>query len=134
MAAQQQECQAVIVGHADVLVVWRLQRRDSFLAPAPRRFVAPLLDASTRRDPDQPGSWVARNAVGRPLDRRGLQRLLDRILATIEIAVTACQCTEDLRRQVPQQSLESGRRRIHISKPLRSITGRTSRTLSRSRI
>ena len=100
MAAQQQKCEAVIVGHADVLVVRRLQRRDSLFAAAPRRFAAPLLDAPARGDPDQPGSRVARKAIGRPLHGRRQQRLLDRILATGEIAVAAYQCAEDLGRKV----------------------------------
>ena len=58
-------------------------------------------------------------------DGRGQQRLLDRVLAGVELAVAADQHAEDLRRELAQQVLDrlaAG----HISNPASSITARTS--------
>ncbi len=63
--------------------------------------------------------------LDRPLDRGGEQCLLDGVLARAEVAVTAHERAEGLRRQLAQQALDAGAG-SHISVPDVSIIGRTS--------
>ena len=60
-----------------------------------------------------------------PLEGGGQQRLLDRVLARVELPVTAHEHAEDLRRQLAQQALGVGVL-SHISVPASSMIGRTS--------
>jgi hypothetical protein len=60
-----------------------------------------------------------------PLERGGQQRFLHRVLATVELPVTANERAEDPRRQLAQQALDVGAL-SHISVPASSMTGRTS--------
>ena len=60
-----------------------------------------------------------------PLDARGEQRFLHRVLARVEVPVAADERAEDLRRERAQQILDFDPRR-HISSPPASMTGRTS--------
>ena len=66
-----------------------------------------------------------------PLDRGGQQRLLDGVLARVELPVTAHEHAEDLRRQPAQQVHVIGVR-SHISAPAPSMSGRTSSGVKRA--
>jgi hypothetical protein len=61
----------------------------------------------------------------RPLRGGREQRLLQRVLGLVELAVPADEHAEDLRREFAQQALDAGIV-VHISSPDASITGRTS--------
>ena len=75
----------------------------------------------------QPRGFV-RDAIRRPLRAAASTRLLDGVLALLELAVATDEHAEDLRRQLAQQVL--GRRVMSLhhtsSWPLENITGRTS--------
>ena len=88
------------------------------LARATRTIGADLVDQSVCRDGDQPAARVIRNAVGRPLVGRGQQRLLDGVLARVELSVAPNERAEDLRRPAAQQALDVlCARRGHMSCP-----------------
>ena len=53
----------------------------------------------TRRGGDQPGPWIVRDAVVRPLGGGGRQRFLDRVLGQVEVSVATHPRGEDMRRQ-----------------------------------
>ena len=69
---------------------------------------APLVGEPPRRDGQQPAARVVRDAVGRPLNGRGEERLLDGVLGRVEGSVPADERTEDLRRKLAQQALDPG--------------------------
>ena len=75
-----------------------------------------LVDQPPGGDGDQPAARVVRHAVGGPLRGRGQQRLLDGVLARVELAVAADQRAEDLRRQLAQQVLGGVRRSLTSSR------------------
>src|SRR5512132_1284470 len=84
------------------LVAWR--HRCDRLLPAPASLrTAQLVDQPPRRDPDQPAAGVVRGTGHRPLLRGGEQRLLNRVLGGIEVAVPPHERAEDLRRKLAQQ-------------------------------
>jgi hypothetical protein len=106
MAAQQQQGQRVVVVAGVLLprtgdrrAVDRRHRRDRVLAPPARLLSAKLVDQPPRRDPDQPGPRVLRDALFGPLDGGGEQRLLHRVLGRVEMPVPSHERAEDLRRQ-----------------------------------
>ena len=68
-----------------------------------------LVDQPPRRRLDQPAARLLRNAVTRPAQSRGEQRLLDGVLGRVEIAEPANQRAEDLRRELAQQVLDAAR-------------------------
>ncbi len=76
------------------------------LAPPTRGVAPPLLDQAARGDGRQPAARVVRDPVAWPLRGRGDERLLDGVLAGIELAVTADQRGEDQRREITQQCLD----------------------------
>ena len=67
---------------------------------------AQLVGQPPRGDRDQPAARVVRHALARPLDGGGQQRLLDGVLAGVELAVAPDERAEDLRRQLAQQVLD----------------------------
>jgi len=79
-----------------------------FLAAAAGALAAPFVDQTTRGDRQQPRSRVGRNTLGGPLQRRGEERLLDGILARVELTVPPRERAEDLRRKFAQQVLDAG--------------------------
>ena len=89
----------------------RLQRGDGLLPAPPRALAAPLVDQPPLGDGQQPRARVVRHALVRPLQRRGEQRLLHRVLARVELPVPAYQHAEDLRRELAQQVLDPAVRR-----------------------
>ena len=60
-----------------------------------------LVGEATRRHRHQPPSGILRPPLHRPLGRGRHQRLLDGVLAGVEVAVAAHQRTEHLRDQPP---------------------------------
>ena len=60
------------------------------------------------RHRDQPATWVLGDALIRPLERGGEQRLLHGVLGRVEVAVAADERAEDLRRELAQQVLGTG--------------------------
>ena len=107
------------------LVVVDLEQRDPLFPTPPGNFVAVELDTPARRDRHQPSLRIRRDAFNAPLRRRREQRLLDRILACREIAKATHEQGEGFRDEVAQPIVELVRG-VHISNPLKSITGRTS--------
>src|SRR5207245_1779419 len=95
----------------------------SHLTRGPGTLAAALVDQPPGRDLDQPPAGTVRDTVGRPLLRRGEQRLLDRVLARRGVAVATDQRPEDVRRLVPPYVLE---RCGHSSAPPSPMTGRSS--------
>src|SRR6202035_1736326 len=75
---------------------------------------------------DQPAGGVGRYAVDRPADRGREQRLLDGVLAVVEVAVTAHEHTKDAGSELAQQVGNGRMDGAHMSLSLRSSTGRTS--------
>ena len=71
------------------------------------------VDQPPRADPDQPRAGVVGDALVRPLARRGQERLLDGVLAPVEVAVPPHERREDVRRGLPPHVLVrlTGRRR-----------------------
>ena len=115
----------VRLGRQGLQRLGREQGRCLRLALAPRRVAADLVGQAAGRDRDQPAPRVVRQALLGPLERGGQERLLDRVLAVVELAVAPDQRAEDLRRELAKQALDALERR-HISRPERSISGRTS--------
>ena len=64
--------------------------------------------------------------VGRPLQRRGEQRLLHGVLAGVELPVPADQRAEDLRRELAQQVLDRASRAASLLRGGSSMIRRTS--------
>ena len=110
VAAEEQQGQGVVV-------LARTSRLDLVghrdLARGPGPVGPPRVDQPPRADPDQPRAGVVRDALVRPLARRGQERLLDGVLAPVEVAVPAHERREDVRRGVPPHVLVrlTGRRR-----------------------
>ena len=102
VAAEEQQGQGVVV-------LARTSRLDLVghrdLAPGPGPVGPPGVDQPPRADPDQPRAGVVRDALVRPLPRRGQERLLDGVLAPVEVAVPAHERREDVRRGVPPHVL-----------------------------
>ena len=111
MAAQQQQGQRVI-DPGNRQGFGRSPGRDRLLAPVPSRLVAPQFDQPPRGGRDQPTLRIVRQPLDRPLQRRGQQRLLHRVLTGVELPVPADQQREHLRGQLAQ-SLLGRRYRIH---------------------
>jgi hypothetical protein len=61
---------------------------------------------SPEGDLDQPAARRLRHPGLGPLERRGQQRLLDRVLGGLEVAMTTYECGKRLRRESPQQTLD----------------------------
>ena len=86
-----------IGGGGDELVGRQLVGDDGLAAGA-GLVRATNVDQATGGDPDQPAARVLRQAVGRPLPRRGNKRLLERVLGGGEVSVAAHERREDVRR------------------------------------
>ena len=101
--------------------------------PPPAGLVAAQeVGQAARRDGDQPGARVVGAAVARPLLRGRQQRLLDRVLAGVEVAVAPDQRAEDLRHQRAQQVL-GGRTAGHRSEAASCMIGFTSTRPNRAK-
>lgn len=74
---------------------------------------------------------MVRDALAGPLHGGGQQRLLDRVLAGVEVAVPADERAEGLRSEPAQQVL-GGAGAAHISNPDGSMIGLTSTALYRA--
>src|SRR5690606_3222519 len=75
------------------------------LAPPPRLLGPEQVGEPARGHGDEPAARVVRHALLRPPQGRRQQRLLDRVLGRVEVAVAAHDRAEDLRRQLTQQDL-----------------------------
>ena len=73
---------------------WSISRREATVISQPR--------------------GLSGHALGGPLRRGREQRLLDRVLARVELPVPAHEHAEDLRRQLAQQVLDASGRRSHL--------------------
>ena len=107
MAAHEQHDQRV-VPIRDLRRRRLLQRRQALAVP-PGPFAAPLVDQPPLGGLDQPAARLRRNTVSRPVQGGREQRLLDGVLGGVEVAVPANERAEDLRRQLAQQVLDTGR-------------------------
>src|SRR5260221_362546 len=103
MAAEEQQGERIVVLFGQFAVGWHVQGRETFLAMPPSALATPFVHQPTRRDGLQPRSRIVRDALLRPLQCRCQERLLDGILARVELAMSPRQGTEDLRRELAQQ-------------------------------
>jgi hypothetical protein len=110
VAAQEQQREGVVAGGATGFEVGvhlatggRGRSADGLglLPPAAGGVAAQLVGEATRRHRHQPPSGILRPSLHRPLGRGRQQRLLDGVLAGVEVAVAAHQRTEHLRDQPP---------------------------------
>src|ERR671924_1834911 len=131
MAAKEQEREGVVPAGSG-LILWSrgglvvgVLRRGRVFAAAASILAAQLVGQAAGGDRQKPAPRVLGHAVRRPLDCRGEQRLLHRVLAGVEPAVPANQRAEDLRRELAEQVLDAGRG-FHISVPASAISGRSS--------
>jgi hypothetical protein len=105
VAAHEQHDQAVVlIGN---LSRGPLERRQ-FLALPAGPFAPPLVDQAEAGGPQQPTAWIRRDPVARPVLGGREERRLNRVLGRIEVAGSTRERTQDLRRQLAQQVLESG--------------------------
>jgi len=107
MTAEKQEREGVVLlgrrpGDAHV------EHGLGLLPPPPGAFAPPAVDQAPGRDGDEPGSRVVGHALFGPLQRRGEERLLHRVLGRVELPVPAHQRAENLRRELAQQVLDAG--------------------------
>ena len=126
MAAQEEQGQRVVVLRR--AVVGGSGAPGSPTATSRRRRALSLRHRSVSRREATASSQprgLSGNALLRPLHRGRQQRLLDRVLAGVELPVPAHEHAEDLRREVAQQVLDA-LAGAHISNPASAITGRTS--------
>jgi hypothetical protein len=101
-----------------------LQRRHGFLAAAAGAFAAPFVDQTPGRNRQEPRPRVVRQAFCRPLASRREERILDGVLAGVELSMPPHQRAEDLRRELAQQVFDPD---FHAQKSGgASITRRTS--------
>src|SRR5918994_2326062 len=105
MAAEEQEREGVVtVGQ---LIGSRAPHRGGGFPPARARALAPpLVDETPGGDGDEPRPGIVGDTALGPLQPRCEQRLLDGVLARVELAIAAYQRPEDLRRELPQQVLD----------------------------
>jgi hypothetical protein len=102
----------------------RLPSGDGVLAAAAGVVAVPLVDQCPAGDGQQPGPRPVGYPVAGPLLRGGQQRLLDGVLAGVEVPVPAQQGGEDLRREFAQQVLHPavgahpGRRGVRLCGPV----------------
>jgi hypothetical protein len=104
MAAHEQHGQGVVV--LGNLRDGSLDRRQP-LALSAGLLASPVVDQAEAGRPEQPPAWIRRNPVTRPMLGGGEQRLLDRVLGRVEVAGSASERAEDLRRQLAQQVLNA---------------------------
>ena len=124
MAAQEQQGQSVVVIGSTAALLGNLEQRGGLLATPPRALGAPLVDQASRGNCHQPRTRVVGDTSFGPLLRRSEERLLHCVLTCVELAVTPHERTEDLRRKLAQQILDS---RVRAQKSGgASITRRTS--------
>ena len=115
-AHEQQDERVVLIGVSPDLQIDRrcnwfeLRGRGGFPAAA-RRLAAQVIGHAPRGHLNQPGAWIFRTTFPRPLNGRGDQCFLNGILGAGEVAETADDRTEHLRRKFAQQMLG---RRIQI--------------------
>ena len=83
----------------------RLQGHLAF-ATAASRFAANVVGHPPEGDLRQPCAGIVRQAIARPLHRRGKRRLLNGVLRRREVAKSSDDGAEHLRRQLPQQVLD----------------------------
>jgi hypothetical protein len=86
----------------------RLENRRLELTARSRLLTANLIDQPPARRAEKPGAGVRWNALARPVVRGRNERLLDRVLGRVEVARTASERAEDLRRQGAEQVLDGG--------------------------
>jgi hypothetical protein len=67
-----------------------------------------VIDQAETGGPEEPATWVRRYPVPRPVFGGREERLLDGVLGRVEVAGSASERAEDLRRQIAQQVLEVG--------------------------
>jgi hypothetical protein len=113
MAAQEQQRQAIVSNRFLPRSRGRLTGQ-LVLATLPKLLGAELVDHAAVADPDQPATGMVWNAVVGPLLRGGEQRFLDRVLGDVEVAESAHQRAEHLRRLGAQQVLELWRGGRHL--------------------
>ena len=123
MRAEEEQRQGV-VGVDGLLVAADVGSRD-LLSTLPRMSAAQLVDDPAGCHGDQPAVRALGDAFLGPLNCGCEQRLLDRVLADVEPAISADERAEDPRRRPAQQVLELGRLR-HRSSPDMCMIGRTS--------
>jgi hypothetical protein len=104
MTTQQQQRERVVLS--------RFRGRHGIRTPPGRLLRTQLVDQPAGRDRDQPGEWVVRLTIGRPLGGGRQQCLLHGVLGRLEMAVPPHQRREDPRRRLAQQVLELD---VHIS-------------------
>lgn len=85
----------------------RLLERRLLLALSAGLLGSPLVDQAETRGPEQPAACIWRDPVARPMFRGGEQRLLDGVLGRVEVAGSAGERAEDLRRKLAQQALNA---------------------------
>ena len=116
-AHEQQDERVVLIGFTPNLQIGRgrhrfdLHGRGGFPAAA-RHLAAQVIGHAPRGHLNQPGAWILGTAVPRPLDGRRDQCLLHGILGGGEVAETADDRAEHLRRKFAQQMLGSGIQRL----------------------
>ena len=144
MAAQEQQRQRVVGGRrvvgvgsrCEVRLGWSLGRHRH-LAVVAGRVTAPRVGQRRVATVISQPMGVRRDTLLRPLHRGRQQRLLQRVLAGVEVAVMADERTETRRRQTSQQGLDlavdAAVDVAHISRPAVSITDRTSTRSSSAR-
>jgi hypothetical protein len=79
-------------------------------------FASRLVDDAQTRGPEQPAARIRRDSVARPVLSGGEERLLDRVISGVEVARSARERGEDLRRQLAQQVLDI-RRQVQRALP-----------------
>src|SRR5512133_2052502 len=105
-AHEQHEQRVVLVGDCSRR---DLLQRGKALSVRACAFTAPLVDHPPLGGLKQPGPRLRGNTVLRPVQRGREQRLLDCVLCSIEVTVAANERAKDLRRQLAQQVLDTGR-------------------------
>ena len=129
MAAQEEQRQRVVMRPRRGLPFGPVARRfrlcDQLLATTACDISAQLVDQPPGRHGHEPRPRVVGHSLGRPLNRRGEQSLLESVLALGELRVAADEDAEDLGRQRAQKALELSSS-SHISTPPMSMIGRTS--------
>src|SRR5262245_47181379 len=68
-----------------------------------------LVDQPALRGLEEPAARLLRHIAPRPVHRGGEERLLDRVFGGGEVAVATHERAEDLRRELAQQALDTGR-------------------------
>ncbi len=114
MAAQDHEDQRVVAPRGLLVRAGHRPGGGQLLPAAARVVAAVLVGQPAGGHPDEPAQRAVGPSLGGPCGGGGNQRLLHGVLGVGEVAVTADERTEDLRRKLAQQVLEA-RARGHSS-------------------